>query len=373
MIRLSFGSNCLARTALLIATTSLMSPLTYGDNPDVDLWPSGEINDSATPSVSWSCTSDSAAMLTLYEKSSGKVIRESPWSPIEKSSGSRCSVKGHYLLGKKIVPPAKPYVCPYPNCIRYATPQHGGLPPGGYTLSLGLRSPEGKIAHYETKFEIISNIYSSFSDSDGWKILNNTGNWEAMGGQYRAQGNTLGQPWISLYRNNVFKGRNGHKFYDGRLYEVRMSPNCFNDRCFAGVVTGLSVSGETNGIARYWRREVIVTGEQKLYIRLATSSNPDLYVEELSGVNVSEFISGKASYTLKVYLSGQSAGSVYRVYIDNAFVRCGLINNEVSGPAGLVFSSREDFESIDIDEFLVWPNPNPLPCFWELPYVPINK
>lgn len=338
---------------------------------ELKIHPNGEINEVSNPKISWSCTSDTSAKFTIAEARTGRNIQESPWSLIAKIGASeRCSLSGHNLAGQKIAPPLKPFKCDKPGCIRYATPTYGGLLPGDYTLTLTLRANQDQPKVYTSKFSITNNIYSSFSNDDpNWKAV--YGNWKSIYGQYSITGNSRGKPWISIYDGQVIKDRKGSKFEDGRYFEIRMSPGCSSERCYAGIVTAMTKLGETNGIIRYSRSEIVISGNYKLYVRTSTDNNPGFYWVALNGLDVSKYISGKPSYTLGVYISSPAIYGSFNVFIDGEFVYCGNNSISNSGHTGIVFSSHEDFESLDVDEFSVSPTPVLFhTCYWRLPYIP---
>ncbi|WP_409268179.1 hypothetical protein [Pseudomonas sp. KCJK9044] len=338
---------------------------------ELSIYPKGQINEKSNPQISWNCTSDTSARFTLTENRTGKIIQDIPWTFIASMGApGRCSLNGYNVAGKKIVPPLRPFKCDKPGCIRYVTPTHGGLLPGDYTLTLALKTNQDSPNIYTSNFSIIHNIYSSFSsDEANWRAI--YGEWNSNFGRYSIKGNSRGEPWVSVYDGQVVSNRKGSAFIDGRYFEIRMSPNCSSERCYAGIVTAMARLGETNGVVRYARSEVVITGDYKLYVRTSTDDEPGFYWVALNGLDVSKFISGKSSYKLGVYISSPGNYGSFNVFIDGDFVYCG--NNSVSnyGRAGIVFSSHEDFESLDVDEFSVSPTPVLFhTCYWRLPYIP---
>lgn len=350
-----------------------------GENvQDIELYPTGDINETATPKISWKCTGDDYEKLVLSENSTGHTIMDTEWGSIIKANLGRCTSNYWHTVGKKIVPPLKPWPpCNgKPGCINVATSSNGGLPTGKYTLTVSLKSKEGSVQSYTSNFAIVENIYSDFSnDAAGWEAIRGVGNWTALAGEYNVRGNSRGEEWVSIYTGDVFLGRKGSsKFYDGRHYQAILSPNCRNERCYTGIVLYNMIMNTPDGFVRYARSEVIISGDQKLSIRYVREDEPGRYWAVLDRKDISNLISDKASYTLDVYVAGPYKGRVIRVYIDKNLVYCGSNNNAIDGNAGIVFSSNEEFESFSVDEFIVRPNPiDNLYCYWDLPYVPENK
>lgn len=350
-----------------------------GDNiQDIALYPTDKVNETSAPVISWNCTDDDQAKYTLSEDSSGRTIMDEKWIPIMKTNKvGRCTIRGWNVVGKRITPPLKPFPpCnPRLSCVRVSTPIYGGLPVGSYTLTLALKSNEGNEKIYTSKFTIAENIFSDFSnDSAEWKPISGEQNWIAFGGQYNVRGNSRGKEWVSIFIGDVLLGKKGSRFYSGRHYQAILSPNCSNERCYAGIVLYNSFYGSSNGVDRYDRSEVIISGDQKLSIRYVSDSEPGKYWAVVDRKDISNIISDKISYTLDVYISRPGIGGNIRAYIDKNLVYCGVNNNAIDGNAGLVFSSNEKFESLDVDEFIVQPTPiNFHTCYWDLPYVPLNK
>lgn len=345
---------------------------------DIAVYPTGRINDTATPTISWNCTDDDKAKFTLSEGWNGHTIMDLEWAPIVRTDrAGRCSTRSWNTVGKKIIPPLKPWPpCKgKPGCVRVVSSPYGGLPAGKYILTVSLMSKDGNVQSYRSDFAIVENIYSDFSsDAAGWEVLRGAGNWTALGGQYNVRGNSRGEEWVSLYTGDVIIGRKGNKFYSGRHFQARLAPNCSNERCYAGIVLYNSYFGSSNGVDRYARSEVIISGDQKLSIRNVSDDAPGQYRAVLDRKDISDLISDKTVYTLDVYVSMTGKNGGIRVFIDKTLVFCGSNSNALDGNTGLVFSSNEGFESLDVDEFIVRPTPIGFhSCYWDLPYVPVNK
>ncbi|TLU65036.1 hypothetical protein FFB58_18715 [Enterobacter sp. MF024] len=368
----------LKKISLLLSFLFCHFAIAEGDVQDIALYPTDKVNETSAPVISWKCTDDDQVKYTLSEDSSGRTIMDEKWFPIMQANKvGRCTIRGFNTVGKRITPPLKPFPpCnPSHSCLRVITPRYGGLPVGSYTLTLALKSKEGNEKIYASKFTIVENIFSDFSnDSANWKAISGEQNWIALGGQYNIRGNSRGKEWVSIYIGDVLLDKKGSRFYSGRHYQAILSPNCSNERCYAGIVLYNSYYGSSNGVDRYDRSEVIISGDQKISIRYVTDSEPGKYWAVVDRKDISSIISDKISYTLDVYLSRPGIGGNIRAYIDKNLVYCGVNNNAIVGNAGLVFSSNEQFESLDVDEFIVQPTPFHFhTCYWDLPYVPQNK
>jgi hypothetical protein len=346
------------------------------DDPiDISLAPKGRVNESSTPELSWGCTPDASVAFNLIEDRTGNQIMDISWAPIRRVGSNRCGSSAQQHLAKKIIPPLKPFPpCKEKGCIRYATSAYGGLPPGDYTLTLRMKSSNEQISNFVSKFSIVENIYSNFSgDIPEWKPKNGIGNWSSSPGKYNVSGDTRGQAWISLFDGDVINNKKGAIFWDGRHFQIRMSPNCFSERCYAGLVLYNATLGRTNGIERDVRLEVVINGDQKLFIRAVSDESPNDYTVVLDGKNISQYIRNKLFYTIDVYVSLASRSGNIRVFIEDEPVFCGQNKVDFSGKSGVVFSSHEDIEGLEVEEFSVWPTPYLFhTCYWDLPYVPFN-
>jgi hypothetical protein len=352
--------------SIAYASSNDIPTATEKNSPEDIIYPKGDVNDTSRPQIKWVCSPGyTEAKVKVVDLKTGSPIYELDWNKFSTYGGSTCSLNEQ--IGKKIIPPIpRPAPCRTPGCINFLPPRHIGLEDGDYQLQLQLRGGEHPEKTLTSHFSIIENFRSNFSlDAEGWTPISGKDNWLGGGGQYMVSGDTKGAPWMSIYTLPIMVNSWKNQFEDGRKFSMKMSPGCFNENCYAGIVTYMREIGATGGVKRYSRYEIVISGDSKLHIRSVRDGFPTR--ELLSKFDISKYVKGKTSYTLTVHQSSpQNYGST-RVLIDNDLVYCDRpLFDLVSGYAGIIFSSRESSDSLSVDEFTV--SPTKYMYIWQCEY-----
>jgi hypothetical protein len=302
----------------------------------------------------WRCLSAETDQARLrLTRDDGAVMVEWPWIQLFRGgSPAGCQLRSGGSLVDEFI---------YSGAVGF--PRYIGLRRGTYTLVVDERKGnETQSVSGRYQFQIVDNLRETFSsDITNWQF--DGGNWRIREGALNVRGDTAGQPWVARYVGDTSPGEPGvQPFLENiaRAYNVRLSPNCNDSRCAAGIVIRDSYSPTlpvSSGLM-----EVLVDGGYRLQVRIG---RPNEMTSIVNNLDISQYISGEPYISVTIFYSivdGSPPSGALKILVNDRLAVCVSRNYHVDelwpgiSMTGLVFYSNDQNESADFNELRIWPS-----------------